>query len=422
MTIDLLKYLPRYYLESRIMKALMDAMGEEVPDAIGYLWKVFFANTVPEEGLWLWLQEYDASTREEVFAKMRGGGSLNLEMLHALGVDAVETYKLCPEEGITLSGDDAYFADGYYVAPLISDIYVTPKEVEITRQLISMAGMAGFRYWLAVKCKSIVIKAAVQQQGSIALFPSFNFPSLDEYLSGEVVFTGSRATISFESKSLVVSRISWFSPVIGFVDDITWDSQKIFRQVSKTTEILSPLESDTYLDCLKPDNSNEAETWLVVGGEGVNELSRSDYALLKFDLSGMDLNKSPYKCELFLYVASTKHFNCHEFPFDIHIVTDPWAEDTVTPGDAPAWQEGCVARKYLSNQLEADSEGTWVSWDITAALKYWKANENHGIVIVHTGYEGEGYDAVAFASTDYYEGNTSEVGEFAPYLNITIGH
>lgn len=235
--IDLFKYLPRYYLESRIMKALIDAMGEEVPDAIGYLWRVFFANTCPEEGFWLWLNEYEATSREEVYAKMRGGGVLNLEMLHALGIEAVETYKLCPEEGITLSGNDAHFADGYYISPLVSDIYVDPGEVEVVRQLIALSGMAGCRYWLAVKCKSLVGKAEVDSIGSLTLFPSFNFPSPDEFLSGELVFVGSKVTISAENKSLVPGRTPWFSPVVKFADSIFWDDKTMYAAVNKTTQM-----------------------------------------------------------------------------------------------------------------------------------------------------------------------------------------
>lgn len=235
MTIDLFKYLPRYYLESRIMRSLMDAMGEEVPDAIGYLWQVFFANTCPDEGFWLWLDEYDATTREEVYAKMRGGGALNLEMLHALDIEAVETYKLCPEEGITLSGDDAYFADGYYIAPLISDIHVDPDEVEVARQLIALAGMAGFRYWLAVKCQSLLTKETLVPLGSLALYPSFTFPSPDEYLSGQVVLTGSQVLISAEHKSISIARPAWFSPVAFFTDDIYWINERLFAQAEKTT-------------------------------------------------------------------------------------------------------------------------------------------------------------------------------------------
>jgi hypothetical protein len=234
--IDLFKYLPRYYLESRIMRALMDAMGEEVPDAIGYLWRVFFANTCPEEGFWLWLNEYDATTREEVYAKMRGGGALNLEMLHALDIEAVETYKLCPEEGITLSGDDAYFADGYYISPLVSDIYVDPEEVEVARQLVAMSGMAGFRYWMAVKCKSLVEKVRVEPMGSLALFPSFSFPSPDDYLSGETALTMSQVTVESTHKSIVPARTSWFSPVVTFSNDIYWTDESLFAQASKTTQ------------------------------------------------------------------------------------------------------------------------------------------------------------------------------------------
>jgi len=421
MTIDLFKYLPLYYRESRIMKALMDALGEEVPDAIGYLWKVFFANTVPEEGLWLWLQEYDAATREEVYAKMRGGGALNLEMLQALDIEAVETYKLCPEEGIVLSGNDAYFADGIYIGPLISDIYVDPDEVQVAQQLITLAGMAGFRYWLAVKSKSLVPKAPEQSYSSIALYPSYIFPSPDNYLSGQMVLTCSRVTTSIENKSL--AKIThWFSPVAFFDENRYWTDDSNPGAVSKVTT--SEMEmirifptGDTYLDYLAPDINNNDETILSVGGEGVDSLDRSDYALLKFDLSGFELPRV-YSCELFLYVASTRHFNLHTYPFDVFLLASPFDEETVTPNTAPTRLPEHVARIYLPDPLEENSDGTWISWDISSVLEFWKVHPNYGLLLTHTGYENEGYDAVYFASVNYYEGSMDNAGNWAPYLQI----
>ena len=59
MTIDLFKYLPLYYRESRIMKALMDALGRKSRTLLATCEGVF-ANTCPDEGFWLWLREYDA--------------------------------------------------------------------------------------------------------------------------------------------------------------------------------------------------------------------------------------------------------------------------------------------------------------------------------------------------------------------------
>lgn len=77
-----------------------------------------------------------------------------------------------------------------------------------------------------------------------------------------------------------------------------------------------------------------------------------------------------------------------------------------------------VARIYLPDPLEENSDGTWISWDISSVLEFWKVHPNYGLLLTHTGYENEGYDAVYFASVNYYEGSMDNAGNWAPYLQI----
>jgi len=240
MAIDLFKYLPRYYLDSRIMKALQDSIGEEVPDAIGYLWRVLFCNTVPDEGLWLWLDEYDALTRDEVYAKMRGGGALNLEMLLALSIGAVETTFLCPEVGINLSEDDAFFVDGIYYGPLISEIWVDTDELEVAKRLVALTGMAGFRYWMVLKCQNTVPKSPAVPYVSLSEIPPLCLPEPWDFdiLSGGILLAMSQMRSDAASKSFANrAKVSIFSPLAFWVEELYWNSETSFMAQSCTTQM-----------------------------------------------------------------------------------------------------------------------------------------------------------------------------------------
>ena len=221
----------------------MDALGEEVPDAIGYLWKAFFANTCPDEGFWLWLREYDARTREEVYAKMRGGGALNLEMLQALDLKPWRPISCAQRRVLSLSGNDAYFADGIYIGPLISKHLVIRMKSRWPNS-IALAGMAGFDTGWAVKeARAWCRRAPEQSYSSIALYPSYIFPSPDNYLSGPMVLTCSRVTTSIENKSL--AKITpGFSPVAFFDENRYWtDDSRSWSSEQVTTSEMEMIRS-----------------------------------------------------------------------------------------------------------------------------------------------------------------------------------
>ena len=181
-----------------------------------------------------------------------GGGALNLEMLQAMGIEAVETTWLCPEAGINLSEDDAYFADGYYIAPLISDIYIDPAEVEIARRLIELSGMAGFRYWLALKCQNHSLKRIVKPYASLGIVPPLAMIEPWDYdvLSGELCLYGSQTRWDFVSRSFAHVRPPWFSPLVDWVDDLFWDDNISYTAKSKATQqdrvLSAPYSFDVY--------------------------------------------------------------------------------------------------------------------------------------------------------------------------------
>ena len=132
--IELMKYLPKYYRKSAVMRTIQEAIAPEIPDGIGDLWRVFFLSTCPDEYLYLWQNELEEETRDELLAKLRGTGVLNRELAESMGLDLLETYRLSPEEGYTLSGNDAMFPDGMYYGPLITDVITKPTEIDVTRR------------------------------------------------------------------------------------------------------------------------------------------------------------------------------------------------------------------------------------------------------------------------------------------------
>lgn len=234
--IDLMQHLPDYYWESRIMKALMAAVGEEVPDAIDYLWRIFFANTCPDEAFWIWEEEYDAKGREEVYAKMRASGSLNREMLLAQGLNSVAMHTKTPEEGVTLSGDDGFFADGIHYGPLIAEIYAPLEKMNTARRLVNMAGMGGFRYWFVTTVQAKSTPEPTNSTAVISIYPGIVLPSADGYLSGPAVLTGAQIAGMFSQFYIDASRETWFSPIIAFGhDNIYFDDTDLTDQYSKIT-------------------------------------------------------------------------------------------------------------------------------------------------------------------------------------------
>lgn len=185
--IDLMRYLPKYYQKSIVMRTIQEAIAPEIPDGTGDLWRVFFLSTCPEEYLNLWQKELEAVSREDLFAKLRATSLFNRELAESMGLDLLETYRLSPEAGYTLSGNDAMFPDGIHYGPLITDVIVKPPDIAVTRHLIEITKAAGFRYWLSVKISEFISHEAGIITGGLNLYPGIILPSMDDVLSGPKV-------------------------------------------------------------------------------------------------------------------------------------------------------------------------------------------------------------------------------------------
>lgn len=243
MTAPLIRYLPEYYQESRQMNAIMDAAAPDIPDVEGRLLHSLFLSETPEEWLYLWRQELQEADREALLAKLRSSGTLNREAIHALGLSALETYRLSPDDGYTLSGDDAMFPDGEFFGPLITAIYVNPDQVEVVRKLIHISGFAGFKYWLAVTLKQSV-KVDNPKTGTLrSLYPGPDRETKLNYgeVSGAKVATGVIASLFTGCVRADAARGAWWSPGVFFTDELRFTEDKLLIQRSSVTiELANP--------------------------------------------------------------------------------------------------------------------------------------------------------------------------------------
>ena len=78
--IDLIKYLPDEYINSQIMRSIMEIDAEMLVES-DELVKCLFATTCPDAALPYWLAEYDAADYDELLGKLRGGKGLTKETL-----------------------------------------------------------------------------------------------------------------------------------------------------------------------------------------------------------------------------------------------------------------------------------------------------------------------------------------------------
>ncbi|GMK44032.1 hypothetical protein [Paenibacillus glycanilyticus] len=237
MTSPLIQYLPDYYHESRQMNAIMDAAAPDIPDVEGRLLHSLFLSESPDEWLYLWKQELQEEEREALLAKLRSSGTLNRETIDALGLSALETFRLSPDDGYTLSGDDAMFPDGEFFGPLITAIYVNPDQVEVVRKLIQISGFAGFKYWLAVMLKQTV-KLDTAKAGTLrSLYPGPDRETKLNYeeVSGYKVSTGLATAIYAGSSKAEAERGAWWSPGVFFTDELYFTEKELRIQQSAVT-------------------------------------------------------------------------------------------------------------------------------------------------------------------------------------------
>lgn len=229
MTIDLKKYLPDYYAQSRQMKAIQDASGEQIPDIQGGLWKTLFLSHTPDEFLNTWLKELDVETREDGLIKLRTTGSLNREMLQKVGMKGIASHIYSPEDGYELSGEYGVFPDGKEYAPLISWILADPDNLENARRLVNTAGLAGFKYMIVPNF-----------MGRIIFDPKVNV-STTRYIQTLISQPDKKMEVGYTRyfATFFKRNRSWFNPLLTFDSKYTWlgELPTVFGQISKSLMI-----------------------------------------------------------------------------------------------------------------------------------------------------------------------------------------
>lgn len=230
----LMSYLPLYYQESRVMRAIMEAIAPEIPDATGELWRVFYlSQTERHEDLQeFWRRELEEEDFFALLGKLRSGSLLNLEILREQGFDAFDTHRYSPESGYVLSGSDSVFPDGVYFGPLIVDLYAVPETVAVARELVKRSSIAGSRYIFVVlyREEAHVPKATAARTAGIA--PGVIYPNrTTDPISGRAVRTAIETTVS-RIDAAEVTRPSWWSPVVTFLDPVAFIDSELTAQFS----------------------------------------------------------------------------------------------------------------------------------------------------------------------------------------------
>ncbi len=255
--IDLMRYLPPCYQDSKIMSNIQKSIEPEIMDFIGYLWKVYFISTCPDEYLWLWEDEFGVKGRDALLAKLRGSTILNKKLAHSMGFELIATYELCPEDGYFPSDDASFFPDGKYYGPLITEVVTTPEKLELARQMIEASYASGFNYWLSVKLSEFVYAEAQTPDHGASIYTALILPSPDDYLSGAALtpplgidvhyqLTGvvpdhkSKAvqTANYQKGCLKITEFGGLEFVRNYAE-YKLDKDKVFSKNSNAAELLA---------------------------------------------------------------------------------------------------------------------------------------------------------------------------------------
>lgn len=234
----LMSYLPRYYQDSRVMRAIMEAIAPEIPDAIGELWRVFFLSRTEghEELQEFWRRELEEEDFFALLGKLRSGSLLNLEILREQGFDAIDTHRYSPESGYVLSGSESVFPDGKYFGPLIVDLYAAPETVAVARELVKRSSIAGSRYIFVVRYREEAHAPKATAARTAGIAPGVIYPNrTTDPVSGRPVRTAIETTVS-RLDSAVVTRPSWWSPVVTFLEPVIFLAAELTAQFSSVKQ------------------------------------------------------------------------------------------------------------------------------------------------------------------------------------------
>lgn len=191
-----------------------------------------------------------------------------------------------------------------------------------------------------------------------------------------------------------------------------------------------PLTRDTYLNEWSIDKTHGTAPELFVRNEGVK------VTLLHVPTDSLPTNEYILSAKLHLYV--TARSNAGILYASLHQLLREWDEATATwilAATGNEWQQsGCkqvgVDRSAeVVDEIELNTTGAWVTFDITSAVRDWLADpaSNHGLTIV---VDGTVFVEYAFASgehswpglrpwVDVVHSTTSPVPTYTPTITLT---
>ncbi|WP_252503288.1 hypothetical protein [Sporosarcina sp. Marseille-Q4943] len=213
------EYIPDYYKLSPQMKAIYEALKDQIPDAEDELWKAFFLHLNSPHSRGLWMKELDVKNEAELQAKLQARGMLNKEQTDEQNYLIKEFWREMPEDGL-MPSEFGVMADGHEYSPLTSLIYTTPETIENARHLVKMMGMAGFQYFYAVTTKHFAKAAKPEKpQGTRAIYLNGLRPyALDDFISGAKLATVNPIN-HYSFMEADAQRKTTFSPSILFTDE-----------------------------------------------------------------------------------------------------------------------------------------------------------------------------------------------------------
>jgi len=140
--------------------------------------------------------------------------------------------------------------------------------------------------------------------------------------------------------------------------------------LGRTTRYRLRVDQDTWIDSDQPTNKNGTDSNLRL----LRDTTRSERALLRYDLSGLPGSASILSATAWFYVI-TAH---PEGPLDIHLLTRDWLEADATWESMGHNMDSAVVNPIPAQPLA----GIWVAVNLTPQVQAWvNGQANYGIAI-----------------------------------------
>jgi len=167
--------------------------------------------------------------------------------------------------------------------------------------------------------------------------------------------------------------------------------------LGRTASYKLRVDQDTWIDSDQPTNKHGTDSILQL----LRDTTRSERALLRYDIAGLPANASILSATAWFYVISAHP----EGPLDIHLLTRDWLEAEAT-WESMAANMGSAVVATIPAQSQA---GVWVAVNLTAQVQAWvNGQTNYGIAI---------NPAIVGMKAHY----ASREHANQPYLDVTVG-